>query len=196
MDPFSEGFQRAGDDYDRAREWKNKLTLQAEQHTAAAKALQTEADRYSDTKAEKVKSDRIAKERADSAEKHAKKQDELMDAEIASIKKGGGKNGTGGNHASPALLNLREQYKQLSNDVRQKSNPGSHPPSDLIKRYNAVGKALNAQAKHEEPDSVQVDFVPIPETPPPASGASHFWTNLLSSSKPDVSTDDLSQYDK
>lgn len=158
-----------GDFFDakqRREEWKNKLLLQAQQHIAAADALKTEAIKTQfDRSVEADKLD-IERRRAAAYEKENDARANELEAEAKSIKSGTGKNGTGGNHASPALLNLREQYKQLSNDVRQKSQPGSHPPSDLIKRYNAVGKALNAQAKHEEPDSVQVDFVPMPETPP------------------------------
>ena len=199
--------------YENAKKWSEMMAEKAEAHEEraqahadAAQALKVEADRYKDTQAERGKKDLVEKERADTAETHAKKQDELIDAEISSIKKGSGKNGTGGNKSSPALLALREQYKQLSNDMRQKTQPGSRPPLDLIQRYNAVGKALNAQAKHEEPDSVNAEFVPIPEPAAPAPGAdgvhplnwlkSKIGLSSGTTTAPIVGADDYKQFEK
>lgn len=171
-----EGFvDRGVDAFYRARDYRDKLTARDEEKTMRAAATAKDESRYNDSQIEKLKKDKIDAERATAVEGHAKKQDEYLDAEIQNIKKGLPARGAVGGHASPALLNLREQYKQLSNDMRQKSQPGFNPPPDLIKRYNSVGKALNAQAKHEDPNSVEVEFVPIPETPdllakPGASG--------------------------
>lgn len=174
LDAFRAG-KSAGDDIsdsyfgakDRAQKWKEMLSEKAD-------AKETAAAHYQDTRDDKDEAEERQEEKDIYAENHAKKKDELYDAEIASIKSGRGKNGTSSARRSPALIGLQEQYKQLSNDVRQKTQPGSHPPIDLVKRYNAVGKAFNAQLKHEDPSSVEVDFVPMPEPTAPAPGSDGF----------------------
>lgn len=125
--------------YDRAKEWTERLKEKADAHTAAAAALKTEASRYADTQDEKAKKDKIEAERAASAEGHAKKQDELIDAEIQSIKGGKGRYGVGGSGRTvPA--DLSQANKNLDN-ARKAMAPytsgGLQVPQDIQDQYHA-----------------------------------------------------------
>lgn len=137
--------------YDRAQEWTEKLKEKAYQHETAAKALKTEADRYADTKAEKEKKDKIDAERAAATEKHLAKQDELTDAEIALMKAGKGRYGTGSTRAPQippevkvAMSNRDSARKSIS---ALAAGGIMTPPPELQARLDASEGALARVAR-------------------------------------------------
>jgi hypothetical protein len=193
------------DSYQKARAYRDKLKEVAYQHDQAAEQARTAASHYAD---------KLKLEQEDRADKQNKEADEEADEQARQIetkrhnitteneyKPGGGRGSA--NRASPALIALRDQYKQISGDVRSKTLMGIQPPPDMVKRYNAIGKALNAQTKHEDPSSVDVDFVPIPETPAASDHPAKSWMNTLSlglldkpTAAPIVGAEDWKQFDR
>lgn len=91
------GIVRSGfEEYDRARSYRDKLNLQAQAHDDAAKALKTEADRYSDKL--KLETGKEAREAASAgiADAEKKAQTRLLNVEADSVASGKGRYGAGG----------------------------------------------------------------------------------------------------
>lgn len=151
------------DAYDRARSWSERLKEKAQAKQVADTALKVEAAHYKDTR-DDVKRAQFEKEVADdraqgaqsllaqkdaSIEMHARKQDDLIDAEIASMRAGTGKNG----NTRPAAIPPEVKAAMANRDSARKAISAvaaggiTTPPPYLQAKLDAAEGALSRVAR-------------------------------------------------
>lgn len=165
--------------YTRALQRQDVQSEREKERAAREQALKTEADRYKDTQAEKQKHDLVEKERADTSERHAKKQDQLIDAEIESMKRGNGLHGLSGKQPSDPVGGVL--WKSLSNARASRTGLSSNPSasqSDVDKANEDYNVAQAEWDRYAEAKIHGTAYTPTPKSQIASGDPNDFRTYL------------------